>query len=191
MGIFTRGKELLSDKNFRLVKNRQDIESFTFVDDGIYPNNHLPLVIYHQVFDSNSNANPEMIEDVFDTNGWKSAWRNGLYNIHHYHSTAHEVLGIYRGWVQAQFGGPQGETFKATAGDVIVVPAGVAHKNIRQSTDFKTIGAYPIGQTWDMNYGKPGERPQSDRNIQSVYIPETDPVYGKSGPLVTLWASSA
>lgn len=189
MNTFKNG--LSPDKNFQSVKNHQDVESFTFVDDGIYPNSRLPLVIYHQVFNTNSNANPEIIEGVFHDNGWKHAWRNGLYNIHHYHSSAHEVLGIYRGWVKAQFGGPKGKIIKAGAGDVIVVPAGVAHKNTRQSSDFKTIGAYPNGQNWDMNYGKPGERPQSDRNIRNVPMPKSDPVFGISGPLLTLWTRSA
>ncbi len=191
MIMFKKRSGPSSDKGFRAVKSNQDVESLTFADDGIYPNSHLPLIIYNQVFDGNPGVNPDIIEDVFDNNGWKHAWRNGIYSIHHYHSTAHEVLGIYLGWVKAQFGGPEGKTIKASAGDVIVVPAGVAHKNIQQSSDFKTIGAYPIGQTWDMNYGKPGERPQSDHNIQTVPMPKTDPVYGESGPMVTLWAKPA
>jgi uncharacterized protein YjlB len=32
-----------------------------------------------------------------------------------------------------------------------------------------------------MNYGKPGERPPPDKNIARVALPQTDPVFGKTG----------
>ena len=73
------------------------------------------------------------------------------------------------------------------SGDVIIIPAGVAHKNVGSSSDFRCVGAYPLGQSWDMNYGKPGERPQADQNITKVPLPESDPVYGIDGPLVKSW----
>jgi uncharacterized protein YjlB len=40
-----------------------------------------------------------------------------------------------------------------------------------------------------MNYGKPGERPQTDKNITQVAIPLTDPVYGKMQGLVQIWTN--
>ncbi|MGD8650012.1 MAG: hypothetical protein PVJ77_25990, partial [Desulfobacterales bacterium] len=73
------------------------------------------------------------------------------------------------------------------AGDVIIIPAGVAHKNLNQSLDFRCVGAYPAGQSPDMQYGKPSERPSADQNIRSVPLPETDPVFGKKGPLLEIW----
>ena len=75
----------------------------------------------------------------------------------------------------------------AHSGDVIIIPAGVAHKNIDQSPDFKVVGAYPKGQTWDMNYGKSDERPLADERIKKVPLPMHDPVFGKTGPLMRLW----
>jgi uncharacterized protein YjlB len=128
-----------------------------------------------------------MIEQCFLQNGWPPAWRNGLYDIHHYHSTAHEALGVYEGWVEACFGGPGGVEQTATAGDVIIIPAGVSHKNMRQSGHFRVVGAYPKNQTWNMKYGRKGERPQVDREIQQVALPEKDPVYGIIGPLMKIW----
>ena len=70
---------------------------------------------------------------------------------------------------------------------VVVIPAGVAHTNLGSTGDFRTVGAYPIGQTWDVCYGKPGERPAADRNVATTSLPGMDPVYGKSGPTDLLW----
>ena len=72
-------------------------------------------------------------------------------------------------------------------GDVIIIPAGVAHKNLGSSGDFRCVGAYPPGQDWDMNYGKAGERPAADENIANVPLPVADPVFGFEGPLMKNW----
>ena len=162
--------------------------SFVFADDGTYPNNAgLPLIVLPQAFASAPAVNPETIEALFGENGWDSAWRNGLFTFHHYHSMAHEALGIYSGWVKAGLGGPGGETLTTRAGDVLIIPAGVSHKNLDQSPDFRVVGAYPRGQSWNMMYGKPGERPRADEAIRNVPLPAADPVYGKTGPLMQLW----
>jgi uncharacterized protein YjlB len=166
---------------------RASIESLIFQDDGTFPNNPLPLVVLKHAFTSKLDVDPTVIEKAFYKNNWVNSWRNGLYSLHHYHSTAHEALGIYSGWVKAQFGGPDGEILTAKAGNVIIIPAGVAHKNIDQSPDFKVVGAYPAGQIPDMKYGKPGERPMTDENITNVGLPENDPVSGVKGPLIDSW----
>ena len=75
----------------------------------------------------------------------------------------------------------------AEAGDVIIIPAGVSHKNLDQSPDFRCVGAYPKGQSPDMKYGNPTERPDADERIKKVPLPKTDPVFGKAGPLIRLW----
>lgn len=168
--------------------NEPEIQSILFKDDGTFPNNEkLPLIIVQNVFDPDSRNLVEIIEKTFHGNGWGGSWRNSLFNFHHYHSTAHEVLGLYSGWVKAHFGGPKGKIVDAKIGDVIIVPAGVSHKNLEQSTDFRCVGAYPKGQSRDMNYGNAGERPQTDENIKIVSLPKTDPVFGKSGPLKRFW----
>lgn len=164
------------------------IKSLTILDDGEFPNNNfLPLVLMQRVFDPTSGNLVQTIEKTIHENRWGRSWRNGIYGFHHYHSTAHEVLGLYAGNVKAQFGGPEGQIVEAEAGDVIVIPAGVSHKNIDQSPDFRCVGAYPAGQSPDMQYGKPGERPQVDQNIESVRLPMQDPIFGIDGPLMEMW----
>lgn len=156
-------------------------------EDGNFPNNNrLELLVYKNAFPEN--PDPASIENVLKENKWKNSWRNGIYHYHHYHSTAHEVLAVYNGHATVQWGGPNnGIEVELTAGDVVIVPAGVAHKNLSSSKDFKCIGAYPKGQDFDMNYGKDGERPGTDNKIKKVPLPEADPVYGKEGPLLEFW----
>jgi uncharacterized protein YjlB len=152
-------------------------------DDGAFPNNRRPLLLYPGA----APADPSAIEQLFDRNGWPSAWRDGLYAYHHYHSTAHEALGVYSGSATIQFGGPAGVDRRVQAGDVVVIPAGVAHKRVEASPDFRVVGAYPRGQSWDMCYGRPGERPAADRRIAELADPEEDPVQGAGGALCRLW----
>ena len=159
-----------------------------FRDDGVFPNNgNLPLVVLQSPL-QDVGIVPEYFEKLFTDNGWPAMWRNGLYDFHHYHSKAHEVLGVYSGWVRACFGGPEGEILEAKKGDVIIIPAGVAHCNKGQSSDFAVVGGYPLGQPLDMMSGKPGERPEADRNITEVSMPTSDPVFGVGGLLFRLWS---
>src|SRR5207244_1516328 len=115
------------------------------------------------------------------------SWRNGIYRYHHYHSTAHEVLGVFSGCATVRLGGERGITEKLTAGDVLIIPAGVGHKNLDSSADFGVVGAYPLDQQADMNYGREGERPRADQNIARVARPKSDPIYGEDGALLQYW----
>ena len=165
----------------------QNIAAHLIKENGTFPNNpNLPLLIAGQVF-CKSGVTAEQFEQLFTSNSWPAAWRNGLYSVHHYHSTAHEALGIYSGWIVACFGGPGGKVLRAEAGDVIIIPAGVSHCNNKQSPDFRVVGAYPLNQHWDMKYGDAGERPEVDQVILDVPRPLADPVFGVDGGLKTLW----
>jgi uncharacterized protein YjlB len=150
-----------------------------------FPNSRCPVLVYAAVVTSGDLAS--RFEALFAEHGWTGSWRNGLYRQHHYHSTAHEVLGVYRGHVSVRLGGPTGPLIRLQAGDVAVIPAGVAHKNESQSADFAVVGAYPAGTHPDMQYGKPGERPTTDRNIARVACPLGDPISGANGPLLRFW----
>jgi len=160
-----------------------EVRSIVLQDDGTYPNNRRPLLLYLQAVP----PDPASIERLFTANDWPSAWRNGVYSYHHYHSTAHEALGVYSGSAKIQFGGPGGTTVTIRAGDVAVIPAGVAHKCLESSSGFRIVGAYPRGQRWDMCYGEIGERPAADQNIAAVPDPQADPVQGQTGALPRLW----
>ncbi|RYZ08216.1 MAG: cupin domain-containing protein [Myxococcales bacterium] len=151
--------------------------ALTFADTGEFPNSRLPALVYATALPVGADL-AERFEALLARHGWTGAWRNGLYRAHHYHSTAHEALGVFRGRVSVRLGGPHGELLELRAGDALVIPAGVAHKNEGQSTDFAVLGAYPTGTGPDMNYGKPSERPLSDRRIAAVPIPPQDPVTG-------------
>ena len=164
------------------------VSTHLILGNAQFPNNEmLPLVVIQGAFSLEGHLDPALIERTFAGNRWKGSWRNGLYPFHHYHSTAHEVLGIYSGSLRAQFGGEEGMKVAASAGDVLILPAGLAHKNLWSSFDFRVVGAYPEGTSWDMNYGKEGERPEADENIASVPLPSSDPVYGDEGFLMTRW----
>ena len=73
------------------------------------------------------------------------------------------------------------------AGDAVLIPAGVAHKNLDDGDNFRVVGAYPSGQSTDMCYGKTGERPRADGHIAGVSLPVMDPVYGLNGALMGHW----
>jgi uncharacterized protein YjlB len=158
-----------------------------FADDGIFPNSRLPVLIYRAAIDPDM-ARPEAFEALFAGNGWPPQWRASVFTYHHYHSTAHESLGIATGAATLMLGGPGGSEFRATAGDVIVIPAGVAHQRLAASADFLVVGAYPQGHgQWDIRRGNPGDRPKADANIASVPVPPSDPVRGAGGALTQLW----
>lgn len=147
-------------------------------DDGTFPNSRLPVLLWRNAVPGGVDA----VERAFRDHGWEGTWRNGIFDYHHYHATAHEVLGIGRGSVTVRLGGPDGESVELAAGDIVLLPAGTAHRNLGQSADLVVVGAYPPGQRPDMLRGQPGERPDADRQIARVAPPESNPVTGDPGP---------
>jgi uncharacterized protein YjlB len=163
------------------------VEQHFLEDDGVYPNSQLPVLIYRNVLKLPALFPATFVRLLFRKNNWFNAWDYGIFEYHHYHSIAHEVLGIYRGSANLQLGGKKGIVIEARKNDVIIIPAGVAHKNLDKETQLKCIGAYPDGSDYDINYGHPGERPQTDRNIRKIPKPELDPVFGKKGGILKFW----
>ncbi len=191
-----RGRAALTaaDRRRRFAAWRNRIRKWSITcseTTGSFPTTEsLPLLYYPGAVSlSDSPSDPAArFEALFERNEWPGAWRNGIYHYHHYHSTAHETLGIYRGSAVVRLGGEvNGIVVELHAGDVVVIPAGVAHKRLSATPDLGVVGAYPPEQKVDMNYGQAGERPGTDRNIEALPLPSTDPVTGVSGPLVRLW----
>jgi uncharacterized protein YjlB len=165
-----------------------DVKTFLFEDDGSIPNHPtLPLLLYPNAIDLGSDDPAATVEEIFRRNGWGDGWRNGIYSFPHYHSNAHEVLGVYRGSARVRLGGANGVEHEVKAGDVIVIPAGVGHENLGESRDFAVVGAYPSEQSPDLCRGEPDERSWVDDAISRVVLPTSDPVAGPDGPLLELW----
>lgn len=162
---------------------------FKFTPAGPIPNNpQLPLIVYKGVFqDLPETQRADTIEKQISQHGWKPAWRWGVYDFPHYHSTAHELLGVFRGRASLRLGHETGVTVVAEAGDVIVIPAGVGHQNLGSSDDFQVVGAYPDGQTADLIRAEKSDRAAAEQRIAKVPLPKADPILGSTGALVERW----
>jgi len=160
-----------------------DPASLRFDDDGVIPNSRLPALVYDDVPEARAAAD---CEELFARHGWLGAWRNGIYPFHHFHSTAHEVLGIVAGAATVMLGGPQGSELRVRRGQVLVLPAGTGHCNLG-GEGLVVVGAYPDGMDWDLCRGDPAEHDAVRGNIARVPLPRADPVHGAGGPLTTLW----
>lgn len=156
-------------------------------ENGQIPNNSkLSFLVYQQIFESNDSLKIRF-EEAFQQNSWGGTWVNGIFNYHHYHSTAHEVLGVLSGTATVAFGGPDKLEIDVQAGDMVVLPAGTGHCLLSASDDFKVIGAYPKGQE---NYDICTEKDdieEKKENIRQVALPKADPVSGQNGPLLEHW----
>jgi uncharacterized protein YjlB len=156
-------------------------------ENSIFPNSKLPVLHYRKAIDLPLLFPALTLRWIFRRHGWGNNWRSGIFTFHHYHSITHEVLGVVRGKTRLQLGGAEGIVISIEKGDVIVIPAGVAHRNLGKEKDVICVGGYPKGRDYDMNYGLPGERPAADRNIATLPIPLTDPVSGAKQGLPRIW----
>ncbi len=162
-------------------------DTYVFNDNGLIPNNSLPLIVRQGAIRPSNPDPAKAFENTFQKNGWTNSWRNGIHPYHHYHSTAHEVLGIASGSATVRFGGEDGELVGLTAGDVVVIPAGVGHALINSNGDLLVVGAYADGRDWDEIRDDPHAIAAARQRIAQVPLPDADPVDGPDGPLVKLW----
>lgn len=153
-------------------------EALLLQRNGWVPNNAaLPVLLYRGV-------SPEAMDALFRKNGWTPEWRNGVYPFHHYHSTAHEVLGFAAGEAQLLLGGPTpgGREVTVRAGDVAVLPCGTGHCRVSASADFSVIGAYALAQRWDLCREAPDAA--AVERMRRLPFPAADPL---GGELARVW----
>ena len=158
-------------------------------DDGRTPNNELPLVIYRGALPIGEQDPAAACEALFARHGWGGAWRDSIYDYHHFHTTTHEVLGIVAGEAAVRFGGEKGKTITLREGDVVVIPAGVGHKRESKSDGLLVVGAYPGGFEFDMRTPQE-DHARASAALYRVPLPAEDPVYGADGPLLLHWRRS-
>lgn len=157
---------------------------------GGVPNDKLPLLIYQQAVPQNISNADAYLTELFARNGWPVQWRYQIFPFTHYHSNTHELLGVSSGKAQVQLGGENGPVTQLKKGDVVLIPAGVGHKQLSASTDFQVVGAYPKGLSPDLYHDDPAKLPEARQNIARVALPATDPVTGNQGGLKQRWQQS-
>src|SRR4030095_13228459 len=76
------------------------------------PNSTLPALLFRGVLPLNSSDKIQRFRQTFQQNGWVGIWTDTIYDYTHFHSNAHEVLGIAKGTVTLLLGGETGRRFK-------------------------------------------------------------------------------
>jgi uncharacterized protein YjlB len=188
-------RESLSFHNFRshfphkMRSLKMTPESYFLPDGDWCPNSpRLPLLIYQSALRERGEELAEALEKTFAANGWPPAWRYTIFDYPHYHSTTHEVIGVFRGKAEVRLGDEAGFTAKLSPGDVVIIPAGVSHQRISATDDFQGVGAYPEGFQPDEQRPENNDLEASVHRIAKVPVPPKDPLLGPGGPLIKLWS---
>ncbi|KAJ9653015.1 hypothetical protein H2198_007762 [Neophaeococcomyces mojaviensis] len=203
---------------------RYQLPPTALMPNSPYPLLHYPGVLSDQIANS-TNIAPQ-VHEMFETNGWSTQWifRYGQTQEAHYHSMTHECMAVLSGSATIRFGvadtspdleesthgsGKEdgGIDLHAQAGDVFILPAGLAHKTYDTTPaefalltpgkgrgieaddpkaalqnlkldGFTMIGAYPKDGKWDFSTG--GENAEEYEKVWSVPKPECDPILGKA-----------
>lgn len=118
------------------------------------PNSQFPVLIYRSALPPNPDVTSTCA--TIEPNNWIKGGVFKHYPAHHFHSVTHECYAIFKGHSRLLLGrGPlDPESTDDTLvdlkeGDVIVLPAGVAHCNMKSSEDYEYVGLYPkVRRRW-------------------------------------------
>jgi uncharacterized protein YjlB len=161
--------------------SRIKVEQHWSRPNGMLPNSRFPLLVHRN---GSPGGGADAVQARVRGNGWLNNWRYpGVYTYPHFHSTTHECLGVAAGWMEVELFGKGGLRMRVTAGDVIVMPAGVSHSMVGQSDDVLMVGGYPDGRDWDnMQEEHLTEelRRAAAKRIMMLPIPPRDPVTGET-----------
>lgn len=165
------------------------VKTFYTKENQPFPNNLLPALYYPKVVANliNEPDPAQSVLDLFEKNGYTNGWVNGIFSYHHFHSNTHEILACIAGEATVQLGGPDTQSYSFSEGDVLLLPAGVAHKRVAASPDFKIVGAYPEGLEPDMQKGGAENYESIKQAITAVQLPKKDPAEGANGSLSNHW----
>jgi uncharacterized protein YjlB len=173
------------------VMNADDVIAHLLQPAGSIPNNpRCALLVYPGAVKLQGADPASLFEALFTANHWTHGWRNGIFPFHHYHSSAHEVLGVYSGEASVQFGGADGVSLDVQPGDVVVVPAGVGHKKLGATGTLGIVGAYADGLHADLCMPDSTDVRKASDDVARVPRPQSDPVLGADGPLLTHWPAA-
>src|SRR3954452_12399884 len=111
------------------------------------PNSTLHVLLYRSVLSPGTAGKASAFRARFKRTGWTGIWTDTIYDYTHFHSNAHEVLGIAEGKVTLRLGGEDGSLFRLRTGDMLVLPAGIGHRRVGGDEGLKVVGAYPRGQS--------------------------------------------
>src|SRR3954469_16661440 len=147
-----------------------ELESWLAPQGDVIPNHpRFAVLVYRAVAVADPRAR-------FAEHGWGGTWVSSVFDFHHFHSTSHEALAVLSGSATIELGGPQGQAFEVSAGDVLVLPAGTGHRRARDADGFRVMGAYPAGQE-DYDLLRAADEAALTR-IAALGVPPDDPVGG-------------
>lgn len=203
------------------------VKKYHLPPTDLIPNSPHPILHYPRLLDPATAGSPARVWDLFTSNGWQTQWvyRYGSTQASHYHSRAHEAMTVLSGSATLRFGvadtdpdpernthGPAREAggveVRAEAGDVFVLPAGIAHKTFDtrpeasfalltggdghaveaeddraalaelEVSGFTMMGAYPV-DGGAWDFAVGGDTSQEEyEKVWSVSKPGKDPVLG-------------
>jgi uncharacterized protein YjlB len=155
----------------------------TLVENDEFPaQSRKDIIIYRNAVDPDAADCAEQFEALFTENGWHLEWRGRISDTGHFHSRAHEIIAIVKGATILAFGGGKGKRVVLDAGDAVLVPPGLLHRQVGAWTGgVEAVGAIPEEVEWDLRREPPPDEP--DGGTALVDRPCCDPILGMRGPL--------